>query len=184
MFLLALVFSATGCFKTWTVIKASGPPSALQGKAQMAVQFESVNVRVGNKDQMTEQEWLDSREKDEHRDNYTDSMSEANRTFMQGLRQRADGVEFVEGQAAPGQVQMTVSWIQWEEGMWATELVKWPSEATARVIFTLDGETLDEIEVRANQETSMTTADPRARFRTIGKRLGGYTWSFLKSVNG
>jgi hypothetical protein len=182
-FLFALVIATTGCFKTWTVIKSSGPPSALAGQTPIAVQFDTSHIVIGNKDQMTEQQWLDSREKDEHRANYTESVQNANAQFIEGLRQRSEGVEFVEGPAPAGSIQMTVSWIKWEEGMYAA-VVAWASEATARVIFTRDGEVLDEIEVKTSEQAVLTNADPRARFRAIGKRLGGFTGNFLKSVGG
>jgi hypothetical protein len=87
------------------------------------------------------------------------------------------------GQAPAGGIQMTVGWIKWEEGMYAA-VVAWASEATARVIFTRDGEVLDEIEVKTAEQAVMTNADPRARFRAIGKRLGGFTANFLNSVGG
>lgn len=181
--LFALVIATTGCFKTWTVIKSSGPPSALAGQTPMAVQFDTSSIRIGNKDQMTEQQWLETREKDDHRANYTESVQAANQHFMDGLRSRSKGVEFVEGQAPAGGIQMTVSWIKWEEGMYAA-VVAWPSEATARVIFSRDGEVLDEIEVKTSEQAVMTNADPRARFRTIGKRLGGFTANFINSLGG
>ena len=183
IFVFALLLGTAGCFKTWTVIKQSGPPSALQGQTQMAVQFDTSNIRIGKDEQMSEQQWLESREKDEHRANYTESVAEANRMFMEGMRKKANGVvQFTEGQAEAGQIQMTVSWVFWQEGMYAA-VVSWPSEATARVIFTRDGEVLDEIEVATKENAELTNADPRARFRTIGKRLGGFTWNFLNSVN-
>ena len=113
-----LLGTSTGCFKRYTVIKSSGPPSALQGTGAMAIQFDTSNIAI-SKDRKSEQDWLASREKDEHRANYTESVQEANAKFLEGLQQRASGVQFSVGQAPAGEIQVTVSWIWWEEGMYA-----------------------------------------------------------------
>jgi len=178
LFILSFVLATTtGCFKRYTVIKQSGPPSALQGTTAMAVQFDTSNIAI-SKDRMSEQQWLETREKDEHRANYTDSLQAANTNFLSGLQSRLNGVALSMGQAQPGQLQITVSYTWWEEGMYAG-VVAWPSEATARVMFSRDGEVLDEIEVKTKEDANLGNADPRARFRTIGTRLGQFTAQFI-----
>jgi hypothetical protein len=52
------------------------------------------------------------------------------------------------------------------------------------VIFSRDGTVLDEIEVKTAEQAGMANADPRARFRAIGKRLGGFAANFLNSLGG
>ena len=178
-FLLALAFATTACFKPYTVIQQSGPPSALAGTTAMAVQFDYGNIAISNK-RMSEQQWLDTREKDEHRNTYLETKNSANVGIIEGLQKHLQGVAISEGQAPAGGIQITVSYTFWEEGMYAG-VVAWPSQVTARVIFTRDGEKLDEIEVNNKEDASLVTPAPQQRIHTIGQRLGQYTASFVNS---
>jgi len=58
------------------------------------------------------------------------------------------------------------------------------SRGMLEIIDPSDYQVLDEIEVKNSEQAVMTNADPRARFRTIGKRLGGFTANFINSLGG
>ena len=178
-FLVALAFATTACFKPYTIIQQSGPPSALVGTTALAVQFDYSNIAISNK-RMSEQQWLDTREKDEHRNTYLETKNSANVGIIEGLQKHVKGATISEGQAPAGGIQVTVSYVYWEEGVYAG-VVAWPSQVTARIIFTRDGEKLDEIEVNNKEDATLVTPAPQQRIHTIGQRLGQFTASFINS---
>jgi hypothetical protein len=180
LFALVLAFASLACFPHYQVVSKSGPPSALIGLAEVWVQYDYGHVAISDK-RMTEEQWLASREKDEHRHNYLESKDQANYGFAEGLAMGLAGLRVNPGQAPAGAIQITVSYLEWEEGMYAG-VVAWPSKATARVIFTRDGQTLDEIEVSTAENASVFTAAPQGRFHTLGQRLGQYAAEFVRNA--
>ena len=180
-FVLALALSSMACFKTYTVIQQSGPPSALVGATAFAVQFDYSNIAISDK-RMSEEQWLETREKDEHRQTYLETKESANTGMLEGLQKGLAGAQLTPGVAPAGGIQITVSYTYWEEGMYAG-VVAWPSIVTARVIFTRDGETLDEIEVTGKEDASMFTPAPQQRIHTCGQRLGEYSSQFIKKTS-
>ena len=179
LFVLALLLSSLGCAAAhYQVVSRSGPPSALVGLTAVYVQFDSSHVAISDKN-MTEEQWLASREKDEHRQNYLESKNSANVGFGEGLAEALAGTTVSIGQAPAGAMQMTVSYIFWEEGLYAG-VVAWPSRVTARVIFSRDGVTVDEIEVNTYENASVFTPAPTQRFHTCGQRLGLYAAEFVR----
>jgi hypothetical protein len=158
----------------------SGPPSALTGLTAVWVQYDSSYVAISDKN-MTEEQWLATREKEEHRQIYLDSKNAANVGFAEGLAGGLAGVAINPGQAPAGAIQITVSYIFWEEGMYAG-VVAWPSRATARVIFSRDGQTVDEIEVSTTENASVFTPAAAQRLHTCGQRLGQYAAEYVRAV--
>jgi hypothetical protein len=180
LFSLMLALTSLACFPHYQVVSHSGPPSALIGLQAVWVQYDSSFVAISDK-RMSEEQWLASREKDGHRQNYLESKDQANYGFAEGLAMGLAGLRVNPGQAPAGAIQITVSYLEWEEGMYAG-VVAWPSKATARVIFTRDGQTLDEIEVRSYENASVFTAAPQGRFHTLGQRLGQYAAEFVRNA--
>ncbi len=181
MFVLALALASLACVPAhYAVIKQSGPPSALTGASAVWVQYDSSHVAISDKN-MTEEQWLATREKDEHRQIYLDSKNSANVGFAEGFAAGLAGVQINPGQAPAGAIQITVSYLFWEEGMYAG-VVAWPSKATARVIFSRDGQTVDEIEVSSAENASVFTPAPQQRFHTLGQRLGEYAAEYVRAV--
>lgn len=180
LFVVALAFVALACVPHYTVISSSGPPSALAGVSAMAVQFDYAHVKISDK-QMSEEQWLETREKDAHRKTYLETKDSANTGVIEGLQKGLPGVQITPGQAPAGGLQVTVSYTEWEEGMYAA-VVAWPSKATARVIFSRDGQTLDEIEIRTKEDASVFTPAPQQRLHTCGQRLGEYAAEYVRAA--
>ena len=61
-------------------------------------------------------------------------------------------------------------------------MIAWPSKITARIIFSRDGQTLDEILVNTAEDASMVTPAPQQRLHTCGKRLGGFAATYIKNA--
>jgi hypothetical protein len=181
LFVLVLALTSAACFVPhYQVISKSGPPSALVGLGPVWVQYDYSHVAISDK-RMTEEQWLASREKDEHRKTYLETKDSANMGFVEGLAGGLAGVQINPGPAPAGAIQITVSYIDWDEGMYAG-VVAWPSKAAARVIFTRDGQTLDEIEVRTAENASVFTPAAQQRFHTCGQRLGQYAAEYVHAV--
>lgn len=180
LFVLVLAFASLACFPHYQVIAKSGPPSALVGLAEVWLQYDYSHVAISDK-RMSEEQWLATREKDQHRQTYLETKDSANIGFAEGLFSGLPGVKVNPGQAPAGALQITVSYLAWEEGMYAG-VVAWPSRATARVMFGRDGQTLDEIEVRTAENASMVTPAPQQRFHKCGRRLGQYASEYVRAV--
>ncbi|WP_106088581.1 hypothetical protein [Enhygromyxa salina] len=177
---LGLAMGAMACVP-WTVITSSGPPSALVGVTAMSIQYDYSNIRISDKG-LSEEEWLASREKDEHRATYLETKDSANIGIIEGLTKNLPNVQIVPGQAQPGAIQITVSYTAWEEGMYAG-VVAWPSKITARIIFSRDGQTLDEISVNTAEDASLFTPAPQQRLHTCGQRLGQFAAQYVKKAS-
>jgi hypothetical protein len=180
LFLLVLALASSACFPHYQVISHSGPPSALVGLGAVWVQYDYAFVAISDK-RMSEEQWLASREKDEHRTTYLESKDSANYGFAEGLAKGLPGVKINPGPAPAGAIQITVSYLAWEEGMYAG-VVAWPSRATARVIFGRDGQTLDEIEVSTAEDASVFTPVAQQRFHTCGQRLGQFASEYVRAA--
>lgn len=181
LFVLVLALSSLGCATTPYVVLVQSNPSALQGLGAVWVQYDYSYVAISDK-RMSEQDWLATREKDEHRQIYLETKDSANQGFAEGLATGLAGVQINPGQAPAGAIQITVSYIEWDEGMYAG-VVAWPSKATARVIFSKDGQTMDEIEVRTAENASVFTPAPQQRLHTCGQRLGQFAAQYVRTVN-
>lgn len=177
---LGLALGAMACVP-WTVITVSGPPSALVGVTAMSVQYDYSNIRISDKG-LSEEEWLASREKDEHRNTYLETKDSANIGIMEGMTKGLPNVQLVPGVAPAGAIQITVSYMAWEEGLYAG-VVAWPSKVTARIIFSRDGQTLDEISVNTAEDASLFTPAAQQRFHTCGKRLGEFAAKFVNKAS-
>lgn len=177
MFLvLALAFTTSACIN-YEVLKQSGPPSALVGMTGLSVAYDYSQIAISNK-RMSEQQWLETREKDEHRNTYLETKNSANVGVVEGLNKWLGGVPISVGVAPAGAVQATVVYEEWEEGMYAG-VVAWPSEITARIVFSKDGQVLDEIRIRTKEDASLITPAPQQRLHTCGKRIGEYTAEYI-----
>jgi hypothetical protein len=177
---LTLVLFGSAC-RRYEVIQQSGPPSALQGVNNIAVTYDYSQIAISDK-RMSEAQWLETREKDEHRNTYLETKDSANTGVVTGLTSKLGGVTVTAGEAAPGAIQATVVYEEWEEGMYAA-VVAWPSKITARIVFSIDGQVLDEIRVRTQETASIYTPAPQQRLHTCGKRLGEVTAEYILSVN-
>jgi hypothetical protein len=180
MLVLGLAFGAMACVP-YTIITSSGPPSALVGVTAMAIQYDYSNVRISDKG-LSEEEWLSSREKDEHRATYLETKDSANVGVLEGMSKRLSGVQIVPGQAPAGTIQITVSYTAWEEGLFAGP-VAWPSKITARIIFTRDGQVLDEISVNTAEDASLFTPAPQQRLHTCGQRIGDFAAQYVQKAS-
>lgn len=156
-------------------------PSALVGASSMTVNYFYTEVAISDK-RMSEQQWLDTREKDEHRQTYLETKESANTGVIEGLSSKLGGVALSVGQAPPGTIQISVVYEEWEEGMYAG-VFAWPSKITARVVFSKDGQVLDEIRIRTQEDASLYTPAPQQRLHTCGKRIGEWTAEYIVNVS-
>ncbi|HLT36019.1 MAG TPA: hypothetical protein VK034_07030 [Enhygromyxa sp.] len=179
--LAVLVFTlmSTACFH-YEVLRQSGPPSALVGMTSLAVTYDYSQIAISDK-RMSEQQWLDTREKDEHRQTYLETKESANVGVVEGLGNKMGGVPVGVGAAAAGAIQATVVYEEWEEGMYAG-VFAWPSKITARIVFSKDGQVVDEIRVRTQENATLYTPAPQQRLHTCGKRVGEYTAEYIINV--
>jgi hypothetical protein len=174
--LLALATTTLAC-TPYTVIVKLGPPSALAGATTMALKYDYSGVGISNK-HLSEQQWLESREKEEHRTTYLETKVSANTGVSEGLVKKITGVAFAEGDAPAGTIQIVVFYTEWEEGMYAG-VVAWPSKITARVQFSRDGQIVDEIQIHVEEQASIYTPSPQQRLHTCGKRIGEYAAHYI-----
>jgi hypothetical protein len=174
--LLALALTTLAC-TPYTIIVQSGPPSALAGATSMTIRYDYSQIAISDK-RMSEQQWLETREKEEHRTTYLETKVSADTGVAEGLSSRVGGVQFAEGEAPAGTIQITVFYLEWEEGMYAG-VVAWPSRITARVQFSKDGQVVDEIEIRVQEQASLYTPAPQQRLHTCGKRIGEFTAHYI-----
>jgi hypothetical protein len=174
--LLGLALTSLAC-TPYKIIVQSGPPSALAGATTMTIRYDYSQVAISNK-RMSEQQWLDSREKDEHRNTYLETKESANTGISEGLVKKISGVQFANGEAPAGTIQITVFYLEWEEGMYAGP-VAWPSKITASVQFSRDGQVLDEIQMHVEEQASLVTPAPQQRLHTCGKRIGEYAAHYI-----
>jgi hypothetical protein len=175
--MLALMSSACAHYE---VLRQSGPPSALVGMTSLTINYDYSQIAISDK-RMSEQQWLDTREKDEHRQTYLETKESANTGVVEGLGKKLGGVALSVGEAPAGTVQATVVYEEWEEGMYAG-VVAWPSKITARIVFSKDGQVLDEIRIRTHEDASLYTPAPQQRLHTCGKRVGEYTAEYIINV--
>jgi hypothetical protein len=154
----------------WTVIVQSGPPSALLGMNAIGVTFDYSQIAIGGKRQ-SEQDWLATREKEEHRQTYLQTKAEANRGMIQGVQKKLGGVAIAEGAAPAGGVQMNIVYLEWEEGVF-TAVFNVASKIKARVQFIKDGRIVDEIEVMHQEAATMYMPTPQQRLFRAGEILG------------
>jgi hypothetical protein len=176
---LMLALTSMGCAH-YEVLKQSGPPSAMAGMTNLAVTYDYSQIAISDK-RMSEQQWLETREKDEHRQTYLETKESANTGIVEGLNKKMGGVTVTVGEAAAGAVQATVVYEFWEEGVYAG-VIAWPSKITARVVFSKDGQVIDEIRVKTEEAASMVTPAPQQRLHTCGKRLGEFTAEYILAV--
>jgi len=97
------------------------------------------------------------------------------------MSSKVGGVTISAGEAAAGAVQATVIYEEWEEGMYS-HFVNWPSKITARVVFTKDGQVIDEIRIKTQENATLSTAAPQGRLHTCGKRVGQYAGEYVINV--
>jgi hypothetical protein len=174
--LLALALTTLACVP-YQVIVQSGPPSALAGATTMTIQYDYSQVAISDK-RLSEQQWLESREKDEHRNTYLETKVSANTGVAEGLVKKIAGVQFSDGVAPAGTIQIIVFYTEWEEGMYAG-VIDWPSKITARVQFSKDGQVLDEIQIHVEEQASLVTPAPQQRLHTCGKRVGEWAAHYI-----
>ncbi len=174
-----LAFTSMACAH-YEVLRQSGPPSALVGVTSISVNYDYSQIAISDK-RMSEQQWLDTREKDEHRQIYLETKDSANVGFVEGMTKKMGGVTVSVGEAPAGTVQATVVYEEWEEGMYAG-VVAWPSKITARVVFSKDGQVIDEIRIRTKEDASLYTPAPQQRLHTCGQRVGQYTAEYILAV--
>ena len=146
----------------------------------LAVNYDYSQVAISDK-RMSEQQWQETREKPEHWQTYLETKESANTGFIQGLNKKMGGVNVTVGEAPAGTIQATVVYEFWEEGMYAA-VVAWPSKIVARVVFSKDGQVIDEIRVKHDEQASIYTPAPQQRLRTAGERIGQYTAEYILAV--
>ena len=168
--LLGLALASVACGPPYVILAQSGPPSALAGATAMTIKYDYSQIAISDK-RMSEQQWLDSREKDEHRQTYLETKDSANTGFVEGLSGKIAGVQFATGDAPAGTIQISVVYTEWEEGMYAG-VIAWNSKITARVVFSRDGQVVDEIQIHVEESASLYTPAPQQRLHTCGKKVG------------
>ena len=96
--MLALMSSACAHYE---VLRQSGPPSGLVGMTSMTINYDYSQIAISDK-RMSEQQWLDTREKDEHRQTYLETKESANTGVVEGLGKKLGGVALSVGEAPAG----------------------------------------------------------------------------------
>lgn len=173
---LAALSMLAGCV-SWTVITASGPPSALQGKTNYTVDHDWSGLQI---DGMTESEWLGSK-----REKATASW-QGDRAAMEELivtTSNRDGspYRFVPGDG--GEVQVTVEWRTVTPGYFAS-IASRMTTTVANVRFAIGGSVVDEISIFANFQHDISTPTTGQGVRFCARVLGGKIRRFVESVNG
>lgn len=177
-FPLLLLIIVGGC-KPYAVLKTSGPPSALVGKQSFEVVADFSAVQMGRK---TEAQYLEEKD-DEARASWQGDKEGMLGEFVMGLQAGTGGTRTIgPAAAADGQgVDVVVHWDYIEVGAY-TVVVNLDTRVNARVEFFVDGVSMDEIQVSATVESTMTTAAAGQRVRMAGRRIGQIAARYLQDV--
>ena len=169
------VLGAAGCGHDWTVLRASGPPSALRGARTFAIASDFSGVHVegeGAAGERTPEE------------NVHDAM-------LAGLRAESPGraLPAAEAGTGPDVVLVAVKYVHIDPGVITPFAGKRDARVTARVRFIRGGHDLDEIELtvasRAHVDLDPTDAGghgtKNGRLRLCGRQLG---WRIARFLTG
>lgn len=168
-----------GC-APYTVVQQSGPPSALQGAAQVAVSFDWSQVQVLGK---TEAAYLAEKSAEEQQD-FQVIKQETDAAILQGLQERAGpGVSFTVAAADPAAPAVVVQYVAVQTGIY-THVFNLPSKIQTRFLWSRDGKVTDVIDTRAMVSAGITTPSDHQRMGMAGRLIGKAAGKFFLAAQG
>jgi len=166
-----------GCGPPWRVIRQSGPPSALRGATQVIVATDLSAMYVNGK---TVDQVMAERSPDEQR-----AMGEAIAALQTGFIQGFATNTRVSAPVAQGPpmrgegVRVTARFTNVDPGKYAFVYTR-DTMVTARIVWTIDGQVVDEIETTRRVDASMSQPAIIQRMRIGGRRTGELAASFFR----
>lgn len=171
-----------GCSPPWQVVKQSGPPSALRGAGEVAVQFDYSEAYVGDTPMA---EYVAEREVDEP--DYANTMSELLGKFesfyMEGFTNNWQAAKQLPAEAAAAGehvvAKVKVRFLQ------MGKYIPFALPATivrAGVEWLVDGQSTDEIAIEAAHSPSLMQPSVFQHIGYVGQDLGSYSSQFLESA--
>lgn len=165
-----------GCGERWTVLTASGPPSALMGKTSFAFSSSFTNVSIGGK---TEESYLSDKD-DNARNNWAGDKTGMHADMLKVLQSNNKGWTFADGGSAD--VAVSVDWTFVEPGVF-TAVFNMPSQTVSQVSFAVGGTVVDKIELKSYQDADIYHPSSGQRLRNCAEDSANQILDFLNRAN-
>lgn len=178
--LLGAAAPALGGCAPYTVVQQSGPPSALQGVAQVAVRFDWSQVSVLGK---TEAAYLAEKSAEEQQD-FQVIKQETDAAILQGLQENVGpGVSFTVAGADPAAPAVVVQYMAVQTGIY-THVFNLPSKVQTRFLWSRDGKVTDVIDTGSTIAAGLTTPSDHQRMGMAGRNIGRAAGKFFVASQG
>jgi len=164
----------TGCGVPWTVIRESGPPSALKGVEPIDVAFHYDETVVEGK---PIDRWVADKtaEDPEYPITWADLLGRLESHYVRGLKDVAEATVSVAGERGDGGasegVGLDVHVVSMELGKWIPFALP-PTIVDVRMVWNVDGRATDEIGASARMSPSAIYASVFQHIGPVGQRLG------------
>jgi hypothetical protein len=159
------------CGPPWAVLRESGPPSALESKASVAVAFDRTETMVGKQ---TLTEYVSQREEKEAK--FSAWLDEMEQAFVESMAAHANPIRVAAGQAGEVQLTVKVTWLQ--EGFYA-HVASQPTVLRVQLEWRVGGQLADAIEYETQLQASITRASNRKRLLWCAEEAGRIAARFL-----
>jgi hypothetical protein len=170
---------ATGC-TPWSVIRESGPPSALKGAPRIEVSFDYSQASLGG---MSEAAWI-ARQPPDEQAAYAEVKRNMDEAFLAALARTA-GVSVIP--VAPGvppsqeAAQLIVRYTFIEQGKYAV-FFRMNSEVQAILAWGRSGQITDEIQIQRTVEAELSRPAIIQRMRVATDQLGELGAKFFRQA--
>lgn len=173
--------AGTGCGSTWKVLRASGPPSGLQGARRLAVvaDYSAMKITVGHGFAMRTEAELMADPEDSNRATFPEEKLAMHAAVVGALRTQLTGYSVADGagETTPDTVTVTVAYDVVQLGVYAAGR----GAIRARALFARGGAVTDEIEIIVDAGQFMTKSGDR--LVACGEKLGASIASFVMAAN-
>lgn len=180
---LVVVASVVGCGVPWTVVRQSGPPSALHGVTSVSVSFDYSTMMVGGMggDKTAEQWVADSNIDDpEYRATWAQLISAWEENFMTGIANASDipVVLSTGGEVGPDVAAVTVTLNRLQIGKYMV-VAAVDSQVNVSHTWSRGGTIVDQIETRDAVTPSMFQPSVFQHVTNMAQRMGKLSGRFI-----
>ena len=174
--LLFILLMIQGCVQPWTVLRESGPPSALVQPGTVSVTFDYSEMLVGHE---TEEDWVarKSTEDPEYPTTFENLKTTAEDYFLEGFyskiktpNSRVD---------ADGDITVVIKFKYLQMGKYMV-VAATATSVKADIIWSRNGEVVDEIAVTCSVPATMTTPSVHQHMKPRAKTLGLNSVGYLE----
>jgi len=177
--LVALATTAAGCAPPWTVVRSSGPPSALAAAGPVTVAFDYSRLQIAG---MNEQQFVESKMAKEA--DYPQKWANLKQSFEESVITGMAG-QWPKGVArgAPGQgVGVVVMPTSLSMGHYMV-VAATPTKVSTTVDYVVGGQAVEEIAFSDAQQATVFTPSVFQHIPPIGSAVGQKAGRYLSSRN-